>query len=73
LDRVVKVECHSGYTYAEKPIAVEMDGNHLEIMKIIAESRTSSGRKFTVRLKDGKEIELDYDENKDEWKIENGE
>ena len=69
MGRIVKVECHSGYTYAERPTAVEMDGKRLEITEIITESRTPTGRKFTVRFKDGKVIDLDYDENEDEWEL----
>jgi hypothetical protein len=69
LDRIVKVECHSGFTYAERPVAVEMDGKRLEIIEIISQSRTPMGRKFIVRFKDGTEVELDYDDNKDEWEI----
>lgn len=69
MGRIVKVECHSGYTYAEKPVTVEMDGTLMEIEGILTESRTPMGRKFKVQLSNGREIELVYDENKDEWEL----
>jgi hypothetical protein len=67
LDRVVKVESHSGYTYAEKPTALEMDGQRWEIVKIIMENRTPCGKSFFVRISDGREFQLEYNEAKDEW------
>lgn len=69
MGRIVKVECHSGYTYAERPVAVEMDGKMIEIEGILAESQTPMGRKFKVQLSTGREIELTYDENKDQWEL----
>jgi hypothetical protein len=69
LGRVVKVECHSGYTYAEKPVAIDLGSERFEVLEIISESRTPSGKKFQVLLKNGREIELDYDEDKDMWEL----
>lgn len=69
MGRIVKVECHSGYTYAERPVAVEMDGRMVEIEGILAESRTPTGRKFKVQFSNGREIELVYTEAKDEWEL----
>jgi hypothetical protein len=71
LDRVVRVECHSGYTYPERPIAVEMDGERQEIAQIVSEARTPSGNYFRVKMTDDREVDLEYDEEKDEWKITN--
>jgi hypothetical protein len=69
LGRIVKVDCHSGYTYAERPVSVEIDDQKMEITKIRAESRTPTGRKFKVQISDGREIDLVYIENKDEWEM----
>jgi hypothetical protein len=68
LDRVVKVECHSGYTYPERPTAIVLDGRRLEIAQIISEARTPSGMYFRVKTADDRELDLEYDEEKDEWK-----
>ena len=31
------VECHSGFTYAERPVALTWEGQRLEITRILAE------------------------------------
>jgi hypothetical protein len=63
------VECHSDYTYAERPIALIWDGQRLEIVKILAQSRTPDERHFRVRTNDGQEFELSYREAVNEWQI----
>lgn len=70
MGRVVKVECHSGYTYAEWPVAVTIDKERFEIKKIFYGIKTPIGRTFKVGLEDKREIELSYDENLDEWRME---
>ena len=63
------VECHSDYTYAERPIALTWDGRRLEIVKILAQRRTPDEKLFRVRTSDGQEFELSYREAVDEWRI----
>ena len=63
------VECHSGYTYAERPVAFDWDGERLEIVEVEARWRAPEGRCFRVRVEDGREFELIYGELKDEWRI----
>ena len=63
------VECHSDYTYAERPIALTWDGQRLEIVKILAQSRTPDEKLFRVRTSDGQEFELSYREAVNEWQI----
>ena len=63
------VECHSGYTYAERPVAFDWDGERLEIVEVEARWRAPEGRYFRVRVEDGREFELIYGELKDEWRI----
>ena len=69
MGRIVKVECHSGYIYAERPLAVTMDKQRLMITRIIRESKTQVGQAFEVQMENGRELELVYDENNDEWKL----
>ncbi len=69
MGRIVKVECHSGYTYAERPISIEMGGLHVDIEEIMNEAITPEGRFFKVKILDGRVIDLEYDETKDEWEI----
>ena len=63
------VECHSEYTYAERPVALRWEDVRLEILSIEARWRIPGGRCFRVRVKDGRVFELFYGELYDEWRI----
>jgi hypothetical protein len=63
------VECHSGFTYAEKPIALIWESRRLEIIEISARWRSPQARHFRVRTSNGQEFELSYREADDEWQI----
>lgn len=63
------VECHSGYEYAERPIALHWQGQRLEIAEIEAQWRIPGGRRFRVRTSDERIFELFYGELYDEWRI----
>jgi hypothetical protein len=63
------VECHSGYTYAERPVALNWEGSRREIEAVEAEWRIPGGRRFRVRTVDGQTFELFYGELYDEWRI----
>ena len=63
------VECHSGYEYAERPVAIHWQGDRLEIECIGARWRSPEGRHFRVQTTDGQFFEIFYDEQSDVWKI----
>lgn len=63
------VECHSGFTYAEKPVALTWNGQRLEIDAILAAWRNPGERHFRVRTRDLFLFELIYREAEDEWQI----
>ncbi len=63
------VECHSGYTYAERPTALYWQGQRLGIEAIEAQWRIPGGRRFRVRTAEGQIFELFYRELDDEWRI----
>jgi hypothetical protein len=63
------VECHSGYTYAERPIALRWEGERLPIVEIEAHWRIPGERRFRVRVEDGRVFELFYGELSDEWRV----
>ena len=63
------VECHSGYKYAEKPIALTWQDQHLEVVEILQRWRTPETICFRVRTIDGQAFELCYDEQHDKWQI----
>lgn len=63
------VECHSGYTYAERPTALRWQGERLLIDAIEQSWRGPGVRRFRVRTEDGRIFELSYGELYDEWQI----
>jgi len=63
------VECHSGYKYAERPVAFYWEGEHFEVKSIEASWRTPAERFFRVRSLDDRLFELVYRELEDDWKI----
>jgi hypothetical protein len=63
------VECHSGYEYAERPTAVWWENERLEVSEVEATWRISGGKKFRVRVVDGRVFELLYVELYDEWRV----
>lgn len=63
------VECYSGYTYAERPIAVRWEGRRLAIEAIEARWRIPGGQGFRVCTEDGQVFELFYGELDGEWSV----
>ena len=63
------VECHSGFTYAEKPKALTWESRRLEIVAITARWCSPEARHFRVRTSNGQEFELAYREADNEWRI----
>ena len=65
----IQVECHSGYTYAERPKAFYSDGERLEVETIEAEWRSPAGKHFRVKVKSGSSFDLIYDQTSNVWQI----
>jgi len=63
------VECHSGFTYADKPIAITWESQRLEIIEITAQWRSPEARHFRVRTSNEQEFELSFREADNEWQI----
>ncbi len=63
------VECLSGFTYAERPIALWWEGERLEIVEIEARWRIPGGRRFRVLAENGQIFELRYVELQDGWQV----
>lgn len=66
--RAVQVECYSGYTYAQEPRAVIIEGQRHEIIRIAARWRTPGGPAFRIETSTGQHI-LYYDEAMDVWTL----
>lgn len=64
-----KVECLSGQTYADRPIAIVWDGKRLPIQSIQARWRFPGGRRFLIKTEDEQSFNLNYLEDTDEWSI----
>lgn len=63
------VECHSGFAYAERPVALTWQGKRQQVAVILDEGRTPGGRFFRVRTVEGQLFRLEYDEANDAWQI----
>ena len=63
------VECLSGYTFGDRPIALRWEGERLPIVEILARWRLPDGRQFRVRVDDDRTFDLFYNEQADEWRI----
>lgn len=63
------VECLSGFTYADKPVALTWEGRRLEIVAITAEWRSPAERHFRVRTSHGLAFELTFGETDNAWQI----
>ena len=63
------VECHSGFAYADKPMAFLWQGQRLLIAEIQAEGRTPQVRWFRVITMDHQVFRLSYSEETDGWQI----
>jgi hypothetical protein len=63
------VECHSGYTYAERPLAFQWEGRRHAIKESLASWRIPGGICFRVVTEENETYELFYGEMYDEWRI----
>jgi len=63
------VECHSGFTYADRPVALTWEDQRLEIIQILAEWNAPEKKHFRVRTCDGRLFELAYGQATGEWQI----
>jgi hypothetical protein len=64
-----RVECHSGYAYAQRPTALWWEGARLEVEAVQAEWRTPEGKVFRVCVAGGRVFEVLYNEPDDQWTI----
>ena len=64
-----RVECHSGFEYAERPTALTIDGQRVEVEAVEERWRIPGGKCFRVRLQTGRRFELFYGELYDEWRL----
>ena len=63
------VSCRSDYSYAQRPVALQWEGQRLEILTVESEWRTPDGRAFRVTTARDRRFELVYHELDDKWQI----
>jgi hypothetical protein len=63
------VECYSGQTFAERPLALYWEDERLEITEILSRWRTPENIRFIVRIEDGRIFHLAYNETEDLWSV----
>ena len=63
----VKVQCYSGYIYAEEPRSFVWQDSELRIESILRTSQEPGKRLFRVITENGKSFQLSYDEATDRW------
>lgn len=64
-----RVECHSGYTYAQRPTALYWQDERLTIEEILFEWHSPNARCFKVTTVKSLLFELSYQEDSDQWSI----
>ena len=65
----VTVECYSGYTFAERPIAFVWDGRRHRVERVLKRWRSPDGPGFRVLTANGVQFELTYGQARDEWSL----
>ena len=63
------VRCHSGYTYAQRPISFTHEGEEYRVERILTENRIPNGKLFLVETGSGQHFELTFFESTSGWKI----
>ncbi len=56
------VECYSGSTYGERPMALTWQGKRYTILEILSQGRTPQVKWFRVRTEAGDLFELSFNE-----------
>lgn len=68
-DTTAHVECFSGHTYAQRPVAFVWQDEHFEVSEVETEWHTEDGKRFWVLTLAGERFELYYLTAEDEWTI----
>jgi len=65
--RGLQVHCHSGYTYAERPVSFTWQSMEHNVETVEWEWREPGKRCFIVHTEGKRVFELCYNEHQDEW------
>ena len=61
------VSLYSGSHYAERPVALEHDGERLQVARVERSWREPDSLHFRVRVTDGRRFHLVYQQEADQW------
>ena len=64
-----RVECRSDHDYIGRPLAFYWHETRFEVAEVLQEKQTPSGYSFQVRTGDGAWFELVYDNQTDQWSV----
>jgi hypothetical protein len=64
------VECLSGHTYADRPIAVHWKGKRYHVLKILSRWRSPEELGYGVRTEGDLSFILHYHFSEDDWAVE---
>ena len=67
MSQVVNVECYSGTSFAERPVALTWNGERLSVESVERAWQTPDGLAFIVKITDGRRFELIYSAPNDQW------
>ena len=65
----IRVRCHSGYTYAERPESFIYKHEYYEVEGVEWQQRKPQGVHFGIITRDREFFELCYNDCKDEWSL----
>lgn len=68
-EKSAHVECFSGHTYAQRPVAFVWQDERFDVSEVESEWHTAEGKCFRVLTSSGERFELHYLAAEDEWVI----
>lgn len=63
------MECYAGASYPQRPLAVWVGEERLEVLEILREYRLPGGKGFRVRVQDNRIFDVQYQEYRDAWLV----
>ena len=64
-----KVECYAGASYPQRPLAVWVENERMQVIEVLHEFRAPDGKNYLVRVQGDRIFELHYLEWCDEWQV----
>jgi hypothetical protein len=66
---MANVHCYAGASYPERPVALEWEGQWLDVVEVQHRARTPEGLRFDVLSEDGRTYRLVWKMDADSWSI----